>query len=118
MNKFPNKRFSKIFVISTVVLVVCSLFFFSFYNSLVKSAFPKSNPGKVAVIGASGYIGSSLVRYLRSIHSLHVDGFDRNPKTFDVLHLASHQIRVEVLRQYTIIVYLGGLTGRKICDER
>lgn len=72
-----------------------------------------------AVIGAAGYIGSRLHKHLNS-HGISTTGFDRDPRdpSLDVYHLASYEIPDETLRSFDAVVFLGGLTGRKACEDQ
>jgi hypothetical protein len=109
-----RSRFLWIGVVILMIIYALSLFF---------SAGPRPGDsdhsvGKIAVIGAAGYIGSSLVHFMQTEHAMAVDGFDRSPKSFRVRHMASHDIPQELLREFEIVIYLGGITGRKVCDAR
>ena len=68
---------------------------------------------RIAIIGSSGYIGSRLLEYLESKQNLEVNGFDRKFKG-----QASYEISTRLLKKYDIVIYLGGLTGRVMCQQR
>ena len=76
------------------------------------------NARRIGIIGAAGYVGSALDRYLRSHNYWNVTGFDRNPRSkyFPVKHLTSNEIPTEELQSFEAVVFLGGLTGRVACD--
>lgn len=73
----------------------------------------------VAVIGAAGYIGTRLHQHLNS-HGLSAIGFDRDPRdpSLDIRHEASYDIADTTLRSFDAVVFLGGLTGRKACNDK
>jgi nucleoside-diphosphate-sugar epimerase len=76
---------------------------------------------KVAIVGATGYVGSALHKYLREQGYSYVRGFDRNPRAikFDqVVHCPIDVLDDESLHQFDVVIYLGGLMGRKECDIR
>lgn len=67
---------------------------------------------RIAIIGSSGYIGSSLLVYLQKVSNWTVVGYDRiYPGQ------ASYEISNRDLQSFHVVVYLGGLTGRAMCDE-
>ena len=77
---------------------------------------------RVAVIGSRGYIGTRLVEALVTFgHS--VTGYDRDTVSLSTetevpfIHLASKEIPTSDLLAYDVIVYLGGYTGRAVCDN-
>ena len=78
------------------------------------------DPGpKVAIIGAAGYIGAALHKYLRENGYKNVRGFDRNmraSKFEDVAYWSGNGVQDKHLRQFDVVIYLGGFTGRKACD--
>lgn len=73
---------------------------------------------KVAIIGANGYVGSYLHKYLLPFHN--VVGYDRFeiPQNLSqpVLLHSSNDISDEELHRYDVVVYLGGFTGLKKCQ--
>lgn len=78
---------------------------------------------KVAIIGGAGYIGTSLALFLQS-NGYEVTIFDMNPKIdksiifpIPVLKSHSNEIEKKVLSKFSTIIFLGGCTGRKSCDE-
>lgn len=73
----------------------------------------------VAIIGASGYVGSRLFDYLEA-SGLSVTGYDRDvrDKARNVTELASYDMQPSLIQSYDAIVYLGGLTGRVACDTQ
>ena len=78
------------------------------------------DPGpKVAIIGAAGYVGAALHKHLRESGYKNVRGFDRNmraSKFEDVAHCSGNGLQDKYLRQFDVVIYLGGFTGRKACD--
>jgi nucleoside-diphosphate-sugar epimerase/2-polyprenyl-3-methyl-5-hydroxy-6-metoxy-1,4-benzoquinol methylase len=73
-----------------------------------------SNPFlRIAIIGSSGYIGARLLDHLRTENNWNVTGYDR---IFP--GQASYQISTNDLRKFHVIIYLGGLTGRVMCQNR
>jgi len=77
------------------------------------------DPGpKVAIIGAAGYVGAALHKHLRQNGYKNVRGFDRNmraSKFEDVAHCSGNGVQDKHLRQFDVVIYLGGFTGRKAC---
>jgi nucleoside-diphosphate-sugar epimerase len=79
--------------------------------------------GSVAVIGASGYIGSRLYDHLSSsMHgSAQVFGFDRIslPGTLrpNFSKMASSDIPTHTLQKFRAVIYLAGCTGRASCSK-
>jgi nucleoside-diphosphate-sugar epimerase len=73
---------------------------------------------KIAIIGAGGYVGSSLYKKLKE-WGHDVTGYDRQPRisTIDLIEMASHNIPTSTLQSFDAIIYLGGLTGRVACDS-
>jgi nucleoside-diphosphate-sugar epimerase/2-polyprenyl-3-methyl-5-hydroxy-6-metoxy-1,4-benzoquinol methylase len=81
--------------------------------------FVDSNTPKVAIVGAAGYVGSEVHKHLRDKGYPNVRGFDRNPRAVkfqDVARCSIQVIKDEMLHQFDVVIYLGGLTGRKACD--
>jgi len=78
---------------------------------------------RVAVIGSAGYIGSRLHVFLE-LSDFDVVGFDRDASSshsltlnqLKTIHMNSSDISGGLLRSFDAVVYLGGLTGRKVCD--
>ena len=68
---------------------------------------------RIAVIGSSGYIGASLMDYLRRGENWTVVGYDR---IFP--GQASYEISRRELQRFQVVIYLGGLTGRVMCRDR
>jgi nucleoside-diphosphate-sugar epimerase/ubiquinone/menaquinone biosynthesis C-methylase UbiE len=66
----------------------------------------------VAVIGSSGYIGSRLLSSLRGMKHSRTIGFDR-------IHpgRAANEISTAELQSFESVVYLGGFTGRVMCQD-
>ena len=79
-------------------------------SSYRKSSSPSVN---IAVIGSSGYIGSRLLQHLRDDKNANVIGYDRIFRG-----QASDEISTGDLRQFGVVIYLGGLTGRVMCRDR
>ena len=78
---------------------------------------------KVAVIGGAGYIGSYLSNALQS-SGFEVTIFDKDPKLneedFDVVPIIkahSTALTQPDLAEFGTVVFLGGCTGRKTCDQ-
>lgn len=83
--------------------------------------FLDSSTPKVAIVGAAGYIGSALQKFLREQGYANVRGFDRNPRATKFEQVVQCPIRVlddRSLAKFDVVVYLGGLTGRKECEMR
>jgi nucleoside-diphosphate-sugar epimerase len=79
-------------------------------------------PGSVAVIGASGYIGSRLYEYLSREHgSAKVFGFDRislpGISRPNVYKMASSDIPTHTVKKFRAVIYLAGCTGRASCSK-
>lgn len=82
---------------------------------------------RVAVIGASGFVGSRLHAFLAQ-HGIEVVGYDREPLEPSgdnqtdwlrtVVHSSAESIPDADLTSFDAVVYLGGLSGRKQCDEQ
>ncbi len=74
--------------------------------------------GGFAVIGGAGYVGSRLVDYLSLDRGLSVVAYDRDPRNSSrpVVNIAAKDIPTSELQSYDTVVYLGGLTGRVLCD--
>ncbi|GAB5373357.1 hypothetical protein AAMO2058_001744200, partial [Amorphochlora amoebiformis] len=76
---------------------------------------------RVAIIGSGGYVGTRLYDHLIS-RSHDVVGYDRNPRIPDrksiIKHKACYDIPTPELQSYDVVVYLGGFTGRKMCDRK
>ena len=68
---------------------------------------------RIAVIGSSGYIGSRLLDHFRKEENWNITGYDR---IFP--GQASYEIPNEILHSFEVVVYLGGLTGRAMCQDR
>jgi nucleoside-diphosphate-sugar epimerase/2-polyprenyl-3-methyl-5-hydroxy-6-metoxy-1,4-benzoquinol methylase len=76
----------------------------------------------IAIIGATGYIGSRLFDFL-SDSGFSVSGFDRDqdsPKitwhSKNIQLMSAEDIPSAYLRSFRAVIYLGGLTGRAVCD--
>lgn len=75
----------------------------------------------IAIIGSSGFIGSRLhveLAQLGAKERVCVTGFDRVPLDIglEVVNMTSAAIPTEALLAFDSVVYLGGLTGRVVCD--
>ena len=74
----------------------------------------------VAIIGAAGYIGSFLGNHLTK-QGFQVIGFDKNPlifnTSFEIRNTASSLISKDEINSVSVIVYLGGCTGRVSCEK-
>lgn len=69
---------------------------------------------RIAIIGAGGYVGSGLLEYLEK-SGADVTGFDRAPNIPSlpqIQKMSSSEIPDDVLHSFSVVVYLGGLTGR------
>jgi len=76
---------------------------------------------KVAVIGGAGYVGSYLSLVLQK-NRFEVTIFDKDPKLnadFDVPIISAHSraLTRNDLAKFGTIIFLGGCTGRKACEE-
>ena len=67
----------------------------------------------IAVIGSSGYIGARLMTNLSQNRPWTISAYDR---IFP--GKASYQIPTSELQRFDTVIYLGGLTGRKMCLQR
>ncbi len=67
---------------------------------------------RIAIIGSSGYIGSRLLHHLQETKDWNVIGYDR---IFP--GQASYQISTRDLQKFQVVIYLGGLTGRVMCEQ-
>ena len=67
----------------------------------------------IAIIGSSGYIGSYLYDLISQQYT--VKGYDIKPSTRTDIVIKGGDISEETLRLHDIIIYLGGLSGRKQC---
>jgi len=67
----------------------------------------------IAIIGSSGYIGSYLYDLISQQYI--VKGYDIKPSTRTDIVIKGGDISEETLRLHDIIIYLGGLSGRKQC---
>jgi nucleoside-diphosphate-sugar epimerase/2-polyprenyl-3-methyl-5-hydroxy-6-metoxy-1,4-benzoquinol methylase len=81
-------------------------------NSLTNLLFSSSTK-HITIIGSSGYIGARLLRDLQGKTNWRVIGYDR---IFS--GQASYEISTQNLRKFQVVIYLGGLTGRVMCQER
>jgi nucleoside-diphosphate-sugar epimerase len=70
---------------------------------------------KVAIIGGGGYIGSRIYNDLHHIYDITL--FDRDSVFKNVIQLSANNIYIDLVRSFHTIIYLGGYTGRKICDK-
>lgn len=99
----------------------CRIFFFLcvLFSVIVKIAAAKSNQGSYAVIGGAGFVGSRLVDYLSLDRGFPVVAYDRDPRNASrpVVKLSAKDIPTAELQSYDTVVYLGGLTGRLLCDQ-
>jgi nucleoside-diphosphate-sugar epimerase len=73
---------------------------------------------RIAIIGANGYIGANLHAHLLLSHE--VTGYDRvdilpHNHSQPVVIKRSEDISREEIQQYDVVIYLGGLTGRRDC---
>jgi nucleoside-diphosphate-sugar epimerase/SAM-dependent methyltransferase len=76
---------------------------------------------KIAIVGATGYVGSALHKHLREQGYTDVQGFDRNPRAVkfeQVVNCPIDALDDESLRRFDVIIYLGGFSGRKECQAR
>ncbi len=110
-------------LLTLLLVVVLGLSHFEERLRNFSDLFERSRAGKsVAVIGSTGYIGSRLYLHLQ-LSGFAVWGFDRDPilpspewRTQNIQHMSSSDIPPRLLGSFDIVVYLGGLTGRKVCD--
>jgi hypothetical protein len=78
-----------------------------------------SSHTKIAIVGAAGFVGSVLHERLAQDFLLNVTGFDRHKGSdahFPVILMAALKIPDDLLHSFNVVVYLGGLTGRKACE--
>ena len=71
---------------------------------------------KVAVVGSVGYVGSALQQFLREDGYANVRGFDRNPRAMkfeQVVLCPVSAMENRRLRQFDVVLYIGGRIGRK-----
>ena len=84
----------------------------------------------VAIIGGAGYVGSYLAPYLRTSGNhgggFHVTIFDKDPKidnndeafgNIRIIKAHSRSLQKEDLSVFRTVIFLGGCTGRKACDQ-
>jgi nucleoside-diphosphate-sugar epimerase len=78
----------------------------------------RSTQPKVAIIGAAGYVGARLHEYMNRTTHASIYGYDRDPRGLAqrVLHKSALEIDDDTLAGLTAVVYLGGYTGRVMCD--
>lgn len=74
---------------------------------------------QVAIIGGGGYIGSRIYNDLHHIYDITV--FDRDVSVYKIhsnpIMETANNIEINTIRSFDTIIYLGGYTGRKICDK-
>ena len=74
----------------------------------------------MAIIGSGGYIGSRLYEAIRE-SGLEVTGYDRDRtySPFESLlrHNSAAEISTHELRSHSAVIYLGGFTGRAVCEK-
>ena len=73
---------------------------------------------RVGIIGAAGYIGSALSKYLRAHKVWDITGYDRHPmaRSPHVTVMSSDAIETDALQSMAIVIFLGGVTTRKECE--
>ena len=94
-------------------------------DTSISSIHSGNSKTKVAIIGASGYIGSRLLEYLLINNDINVVGYDQHAKHLSNHYLEHHYIRYlkssmishHELNTYDYIIYLGGLTGKVVCNQ-
>lgn len=74
----------------------------------------------IAIIGAEGYIGSHLHECLHELFT--VTGYSNlhrlpNSPGLKIVNMKSNQISDSAIQSYDVIIYMGGLTGRRACDS-
>jgi nucleoside-diphosphate-sugar epimerase len=110
-----------VYAFCVATATVCMSIILVFHGSYDSAAARHVQPRSVAVIGASGYIGSRLLDHLRNSSLAVVAGYDRDPRVPGRDHLVKRMSSSEIpdaeLRRFAAVVFLGGLTGRKDCDE-
>lgn len=126
-----NSRMSRNRSLRNPVLIICGiLVLFQFYlrylvqqSSFAGLQFQPVQRTSVAVIGAGGYIGSRLLDELNR-RGFVVTGFDRDTTPLSTNKLdsfirftAASEIPTATLQTFKTIVYLGGYTGRAVCDQ-
>ena len=75
---------------------------------------------RVGIIGAGGYIGSTLHDFLSGMDEYDVVGYDRDPsapKRDGLVFMASHEIPTAELHTFQVIIYLGGFSAHDACDK-
>jgi nucleoside-diphosphate-sugar epimerase/2-polyprenyl-3-methyl-5-hydroxy-6-metoxy-1,4-benzoquinol methylase len=73
---------------------------------------------KLIVVGGAGYVGSALVEQLKERYHI-IATYDRNARAAHfpwVTRGLAKDIPEHVLQQAEAVVYLGGFTGRVVCD--
>jgi len=70
---------------------------------------------KVAIIGGNGYIGSRIYNDLHYIYDITL--FDRFSLDKNIIQYNANDIPINFVQSFHTIIYLGGYTGRKICDK-
>ena len=71
---------------------------------------------RIAIFGASGYVGSYLALYLNSA-GLKIISYDMDPKVHQpgCTKMHSNSIESRVLETFEFVIFLGGCTGRLAC---
>ncbi len=73
------------------------------------------------IVGAAGYVGSGVASILAHRNVL-ISGFDRNPRAKlpafqNVTYAHGRDVPDRVLRSVDAVLYLGGFTGRVVCEK-
>ncbi len=110
--------------IIAIIIIICNIFgAIHFRNTPSNSLLTILNKQRIdkfsfaeksiAIIGSSGYIGSTLLHQLQANKNWTIIGYDRIfPKQ------ASYEISTAQLHNFQVVIYLGGLTGRLMCEQR
>jgi nucleoside-diphosphate-sugar epimerase/SAM-dependent methyltransferase len=111
-------RLCLVTVLSAFVFLLCRS---TFARSSSDTGTYSPELARVAVIGSTGYIGSRLAEALHEYgHS--VAGYDRDSAAwaletrYPFVQLQARDIPTRTLRSYDVIIYLGGYTGRAVCE--
>ena len=89
-------------------------------GTTIHTALVAATPKSVAIIGAGGFIGAELFAHLkrRKNNSSFVTGFDHDPQVLlnTIENITSNKIPTQRLQTFSVVVFLGGCSGRKSCS--
>lgn len=83
---------------------------------LKKQSVTSIRDGTVCIIGASGYIGSTLFEHL-STHLISAVAIDKVASGSLVHRISAEELSTEVLHGFMAVIYLAGCTGRASCKR-